>query len=51
VKALLGLGRPTLETMIAQDEETEARCDFCGEIYRFSRAELRDIVTSATTST
>jgi molecular chaperone Hsp33 len=51
VKALLGLGRPTLESMIAEDDETEARCDFCSEVYRFSRAELRDIVTSATTST
>ena len=50
VKALLGLGRPTLESMIAEDDETEARCDFCGDVYRFSRAELRDIVASATTS-
>ena len=50
IKAMLGLGRPTLESMIAHDDETEARCDFCGDVYRFSRAELREIVTSATTS-
>jgi molecular chaperone Hsp33 len=50
VKAMLGLGRPTLESMIANDDETEARCDFCGEVYRFSRIELREIVEAATRS-
>jgi molecular chaperone Hsp33 len=49
IKAMLGLGRPTLESMITQDEETEARCDFCGVVYTFSRDELREIVTDATT--
>jgi len=49
IKAMLGLGRPTLESMIAQDEETEARCDFCGDAYTFSRDELHEIVTEATT--
>jgi molecular chaperone Hsp33 len=50
IKAMLGLGRPTLESMIVQDDETEARCDFCGEVYRFSREELREILTSATSA-
>jgi redox-regulated HSP33 family molecular chaperone len=36
--------------MMNEDEATEARCDFCGEVYRFSRDELREIVTSATRS-
>jgi molecular chaperone Hsp33 len=49
IKAMLGLGRATLESMIIEDDETEARCDFCGDVYRFSRDELRDIVTAATT--
>jgi molecular chaperone Hsp33 len=50
IKAMLGLGRPTLESMIAQDDVTEARCDFCGDVYRFTRDELGEILRSATKS-
>jgi len=49
VKALLSIGRAELQSMIEDDDTTEARCDFCGEVYRFSRPELREILISGTT--
>ncbi len=50
VKALLGFGRTQLLAMAREDETTEARCDYCGSVYLFSRDELREIVSAASTS-
>ena len=50
IKALLGFGRAQLEAMAREDEVTEARCDFCGTVYRFGREEIREIMETATKS-
>jgi molecular chaperone Hsp33 len=47
VRAMLGLGRPTLSEMARGDEDAEARCDFCGRAYFFSPDEIRKILEDA----
>lgn len=45
--ALTGVGRQELESMAASGSDTEVSCQFCDEIYRFSPAELREILEKA----
>jgi len=47
VKAMLGLGRATLGEMANGDEDAEATCDFCGRVYRFSPAEILQLLSDA----
>ncbi|MEO6836283.1 MAG: Hsp33 family molecular chaperone HslO [Candidatus Tumulicola sp.] len=42
--ALIGLGRTELEQMIADDDETEATCEYCRRRYAFTRPEIRSLV-------
>jgi molecular chaperone Hsp33 len=42
--ALLGLGRPELERMAQEQPQTEAFCDFCGERYVLSSAEVTSLI-------
>lgn len=42
--ALTMLGEAELEDMIAKDNGAEATCHFCGEVYRASSDQLRDLI-------
>ncbi|MCY4331138.1 MAG: Hsp33 family molecular chaperone HslO [Cyanobacteria bacterium MAG CAR1_bin_15] len=44
--ALQLLGTQELEEMIVQDGGAEMTCHFCGEVYRFSGADLREVIRS-----
>jgi molecular chaperone Hsp33 len=48
VRAMLGLGRPTLKEMAGGDSDSEATCDFCGLVYRFTPEEIRLLLADAT---
>jgi len=47
-EALRCVDRSELEDMIAADETVEIVCDFCGERYDFSPAELKEILAAKT---
>ena len=47
VKAIVGLGRAALADMAAQQNDTEATCDFCGKRYYFAPTAIREILESA----
>ncbi len=42
-KVLLSMGREELEKLIREDHGTELECHFCGEKYRFTEEELRQL--------
>ncbi len=42
--ALTMLGEAELEDMIAKDNGAEATCHFCGEVYRASSDQLRELI-------
>ncbi|MBZ4648786.1 MAG: disulfide bond chaperone, partial [Desulfomicrobiaceae bacterium] len=44
LQALGTLGRDELLRLAADEEPTSIRCDFCGEEYRFSAHQLRELV-------
>ena len=46
-RALISAGKEALEEM-AQDETTEVKCNFCPSVYRFSAAQIREILKKAT---
>jgi molecular chaperone Hsp33 len=43
-RVLRSLGREELSKMIAAQDRTEVRCEFCGRRYRFSREELNRLI-------
>jgi len=47
IRALVTLGSEQLIEMSRADEDTEARCDFCGQCYYFSPDEVGEIRDSA----
>lgn len=47
VRALISLGRTELQKLIDEEEQTELTCQFCDKVYRFDRAELREVLASA----
>lgn len=47
IKAIVGLGMEQLRQMAASDDDTEATCDFCGQRYYFSPAEIGEILAQA----
>jgi molecular chaperone Hsp33 len=46
-KVILGLGRADLTLLGQAQEDTEVRCDFCGQLYHFSPSEIRELLASA----
>jgi len=46
-KAIVGLGHDALVEMASSSDDTEARCDFCGQRYYFSPDAIREILESA----
>lgn len=40
---LQGLGRGELQSLAAEQEEVEVRCEFCNEAYRFDRVDLASL--------
>ena len=46
-RAIVGLGHDALVEMASSSEDTEARCDFCGQRYYFSPDAIREILESA----
>jgi len=46
-KAMIGLGHDALLEMASSSEDSEARCDFCGQRYYFSPDAIREILESA----
>ncbi|MCR4589889.1 MAG: Hsp33 family molecular chaperone HslO [Lachnospiraceae bacterium] len=45
-KVLISLGKEELESLIAENKETEVKCQFCGKAYKFSVDELKLILAS-----
>ena len=45
-KALISMGKESLEEMIAEDGKAEVNCHFCPKIYRFNKEELQEILKS-----
>ncbi len=44
INALVSLGQEELNSMIEQEEVTEVTCEFCREVYVFSREDLGRLV-------
>jgi len=47
-KVLISLGRSELEEMIETKEETSVTCEFCQNIYRFDRNDLKQLISEVT---
>lgn len=47
-RALISMGKTELCKMAEEQENSEVTCQFCDKIYRFSRAELQELLTHAT---
>ena len=47
-QALVSVGRDELTAMINQDHGAEVQCHFCNQTYRFSEAQLKRLLWSAT---
>jgi len=47
-RALISMGKTELRKMAEEQENSEVTCQFCDKIYRFSRAELQELLTHAT---
>lgn len=45
-RALISLGAEELEQMIREQKGAELNCQFCGETYRFTEEELRELAES-----
>lgn len=45
-EALLSVGKDELEQMLLSPEEARVECQFCDEIYRFSKDDLRKMIES-----
>ena len=43
-KALIAIGRPELERLIAEQGEADVTCDFCRQQYRLEKAELEQLL-------
>lgn len=46
-RALISMGQVEMESMIAEQGQAELTCQFCDEIYRYSKEELQEILTAA----
>ncbi len=46
-RALISMGKTELENMIAEQGRAELTCQFCDAVYRFSRAELEELLDQA----
>jgi molecular chaperone Hsp33 len=40
---LVSLGRPELESLLAERGEVEVTCEFCGKVYRYTPADMHDL--------
>jgi molecular chaperone Hsp33 len=47
-RILIALGSEELRSMIAEEQETQVKCEFCATDYAFSHQELRDLLAEAT---
>lgn len=47
-QALVSMGRAEMESLIAEQGKAELTCQFCDAVYRFDRAELKDLLRRAT---
>jgi redox-regulated HSP33 family molecular chaperone len=47
VRTLLALGERELRQLIAEQDETRVRCEFCVTEYVFSRQELTQVLETA----
>jgi molecular chaperone Hsp33 len=47
IQTLVALGAEELRRLIAEDPETQVRCEFCTTEYTFTRRELRDLLAAA----
>ena len=45
-KALISMGREEMEKMIAEQDGAELTCQFCDNVYHFTRAELEQLLRS-----
>ena len=45
-RVLKGLGKEELETLAAEDPETEIVCSYCNKKYLFSAEQLRELAQS-----
>lgn len=48
MQALISVGREELTAMIEEDHGAEVQCHFCNQRYRFSEAQLKQLLWSAT---
>ncbi|MGI5964053.1 MAG: Hsp33 family molecular chaperone HslO [Lawsonibacter sp.] len=45
-RALISMGKGELESLLHDQGEAELTCQFCDKVYRFSKEELQDLVSS-----
>ncbi len=45
-RALISMGRKDLDELIREQGQAELTCQFCDQVYRFSRAELEELLAS-----
>lgn len=46
-KAIISLGKKEISHIIEEDKKAELTCQFCGKVYDFNEAELKDILLKA----
>lgn len=46
-KAIISLGKKEISQIIEEDKKAELTCQFCGKVYDFNEAELKDILLKA----
>ena len=46
-KAIISLGKKEISKIIEEDKKAELTCQFCGKVYDFNEAELKDILLKA----
>ncbi|MDD2337412.1 MAG: Hsp33 family molecular chaperone HslO, partial [Geobacteraceae bacterium] len=43
-QALVSLGREELADMVSQKEETEVTCEFCRQVWKFTKKDLEQLL-------